>query len=148
MRHFLTLQRSLRFRSFLVGDVQEHPAELISRPLSVDMRTGSNPDPTRLAIWVNNTNVRCGGPFALRFPKCVSGKAAIVGMDCRQEPLQRDGSILLKTKYRPARFGSPQTFGCPIELPQSNTGGNSGKGHAILTIPERGLGLATTATLK
>ena len=61
---------------------------------------------------------------------------------------QRDGSILLKTKYRPAGFGSPQFFGYPIELPQSNTGGNSGKGHAILTIPERGLGLAATAALK
>ena len=41
----------------------------------------------------------------------------IVGVDCRQEPLQRNGSILLKTEYRPAGFGSPQFFSCPIELP-------------------------------
>jgi hypothetical protein len=45
-------------------------------------------------------------------------------------------------------FGGPQFVGCPIKLPQSDTGGSGGKGHAVLALLKRFLRLPAPAPLK
>ena len=113
----------------------EHPAELIRRSLPV-MCTGTNPDPARLAIWAGQYECPLRRTSALRFPRSVSTAMwRSSGWTTARNVSSVTGRISRDAQYRPAVLGSPQFVGCPIKLPQSDTGGNGGKGHAVLALP-------------
>jgi len=72
----------------------------------------------------------------------------ILGMHRGNKRLAREWNILREAEHCPAMFGRPQFVGRPIELPQSDVHGSSGKCHAVFAFPERKLGLPTSAPLK